>query len=72
MRSALSGVIFCLDFDPFFFSSLVPLLGVLPSFNYLVSYYGTNRMSCSLLRNYLWLSRLVLGDIISRDAALQI
>jgi len=60
-------------FRSFLFSSLVPLAGVFPLFNYLVCYYGTNRMSCSLLKNYMWLSRLVfLVDIIPRDAALEI
>jgi hypothetical protein len=33
--SALLGVVFCLDFGPFFFSSLVLLLGVFLSFIYL-------------------------------------
>ncbi len=34
MRFVFSGVIFCLDFDPFLFSSLVPLLGVFALFIY--------------------------------------
>jgi len=34
VHSALWGVVFCLDFGPFFFSSLVPLPGVFPSFIY--------------------------------------
>jgi hypothetical protein len=32
---AFSGVVFCLDFGPSFFSSLVPLSGVFPLFIYL-------------------------------------
>ncbi len=35
MHSPLSGVIFCLDFDFFFFPSLVPLLGIFSLFIYL-------------------------------------
>ncbi len=35
MGSALLSVIFCLDFIPFFFSSLVPLPSVFPLFIYL-------------------------------------
>jgi len=31
---AFLGVVFCLDFDSFFFSSLGPLLGVFPLFIY--------------------------------------
>jgi hypothetical protein len=30
MGSAVLGVVFCLDFRPFLFSSLVPLSGVFP------------------------------------------
>jgi hypothetical protein len=33
--SGLLGVIFCLNFSPFFFSSLVPLPSVFPLFIYL-------------------------------------
>jgi hypothetical protein len=36
MRFALWNIFFCLDFDPFFFSSLVPMVGVL--FIYLFIY----------------------------------
>jgi hypothetical protein len=40
VRSALLGVVFCLDLDPFFFSFLVPLLDVFPLFIiYLFIYY---------------------------------
>jgi hypothetical protein len=45
-------VVFCLDLGPFFFSSLVPLLGVFPSFIYLLNYLeqfmlcGTRPLSC--------------------------
>jgi hypothetical protein len=37
VHSPLWGVVFCLDFDPFFFSPLVPLSmsGVFPVFIYL-------------------------------------
>ncbi len=35
MRSAFLGVIFCLDFGPYCFSSLVRLPSVFPSFIYL-------------------------------------
>ncbi len=35
MCSALSGVVFCLNFGPCFYSSLVPLRGVFPLFIYL-------------------------------------
>ncbi len=36
MQSPLSGVVFCLDFGPFFFSSLVPLSEIFPLFIYLL------------------------------------
>jgi hypothetical protein len=34
--AAILGVVFCLDFSHFFFSSLVPLLGIFPLFIYLL------------------------------------
>jgi hypothetical protein len=42
VRSALAGVVFCLDFWSFLFSSLVPLPGVFPLF----IYYSLGRSSC--------------------------
>jgi hypothetical protein len=41
VRSTLSGVVFCLDFSPFFLSSFVPLLGVFPLFIYLLFFFNT-------------------------------
>ncbi len=51
MHSAILGVVFCLDFSPFFFSSsLVPLPGVFPLFisrmkfhQSAISFNGKNR-----------------------------
>ncbi len=49
MRFALSGVIFCLDFGPFFFSPLVPLIGVFPLFIYLFGGYNLNDIPATYL-----------------------
>jgi hypothetical protein len=35
VHSVFSGVVFCLEFDPFFFSFVVPLLSVFSLFIYL-------------------------------------
>jgi hypothetical protein len=42
VRSALLDMVFCLDFGPFLFSSLVPLLDVF-SFIYLISVFSTKK-----------------------------
>ncbi len=48
MCFALSGMIFCLDFDLFFFSSLVPLPHVFSFFLYLINFEKTNKkMKCT-------------------------
>jgi hypothetical protein len=48
--SALSGVVICLDFGPFFFfSSLVPLPHVFPLFIYLVNDKGSTCKSIQQL-----------------------
>jgi len=56
--SALLGVVFCLDFGPFFFSSLVLLLGVF-SFIYLFIYFSNICLQASSAFNGVGIVKLM-------------
>jgi hypothetical protein len=51
VRFVLWGVVFCLDFNPFLFSSLVPLLGVFPLCIYLFIYFQVQHSNVELWRS---------------------
>jgi hypothetical protein len=53
--AAILGVVFCLDLGHFFFSSLVPLLGIFPLFIYLLIISKSIKMGLGF--GPVWLAR---------------